>query len=218
MQPVYKKYLTTMVLIWAASFLLLSLFYIFLIIPLRKKTVAANYRLIEYRQQQELTRETDVEAVIAGWHSRMEKLKGRFADFITEFEDSSNLPFAISRILSDVGVSSTASIESSPQSYSEIQNSEHLARINNKVHFSATFNQFAQVINRLERHKPVFFVNNFTISRPRKAGSEKNQDVSMDLNSLVRKSVEDEEAAKSIKNQDLSASNSTSGPVYSDVR
>jgi hypothetical protein len=218
MRPVYKKHLMTMGLIWAISLLLLSLAYVFMIVPQGKKLKAVNDGVVDRRQQYQLAKEAGADDIMVEWQSELEKLKNRFTEFVTDFEDSSNLSFAISRILNNIGAISSASIESPPQSYSEISGSEHLAQISTKIQFTATFNQFALVINSLERHKPVFFIDSFSISRSKGPELKTSHEVSMNLTSLVRKPAEQEDAIRSTVDQDSSLLNSTAGSVNDSAR
>ena len=63
------------------------------------------------------------------------------------------------------------------------------------ISFVSGFNQFAAFVNNLERHRPVFFVHTFKITRS-------NQDksvyqVTLDVRALVRKQQETETASLS---------------------
>jgi len=216
MRPVYKRHLIITGLIWAISLSLLFLIHFFLVVPQGKRLNDINRRVIERRQQYKLAKEADVDAIVVEWKSELEKLKRMFAKFVTDFEDSSSLSFAISRILGDAGVSLSATIES-PKSYSEISDSKYLARINTKIRFTATFNQFAQVLNSLERYTPVFFVDKFSISRSGQFGKQLGQDVSMELISLVKKAEEREDDEHYTEDQNLPYSNTTADSVDDDV-
>jgi hypothetical protein len=216
MRPIYKRHLIITGLIWAISLSLLLLIHFLLIVPQRKKLNDINSRIIECRQQYKLAKEADVNAIVVGWKNELEKLKKMFAKFVTDFEDSTGLSFAISRILGDTGVGLSASIES-PKSYSEISGSEYLAQINTKIRFTATFNQFAQVLNSLERYTPVFFVDRFSISRSGQHDKHLGQDVSMDLISLVKKPEEQEDNTRYPEDQNLSYSNTTADSDDNDV-
>ena len=53
------------------------------------------------------------------------------------------------------------------------------------VSFIGEFKEFALFLNTLERHKPVFFINEFVLSRQN--GNDMNYQVTLDVTALVRK-------------------------------
>jgi hypothetical protein len=217
MRPVYKRHLIITGSIWSISLSLLLLIHFFVIVPQRKKLNDINCNVVKYRRQYKLAKEADVDAIVVEWKSELKELKKMFTKFVTDFEDSTSLSFAISRMLGDAGVSLSATIES-PMSYSEIPGSEYLVRLNTRIQFTATFNQFAQVLNSLERYTPVFFVDKFSISRSSQAGRQLGQKVLMDLTSLVKKPTEQEDDASFTEDQNLPFSNSTADSADNDVK
>ncbi|MBN2589349.1 MAG: hypothetical protein JXA96_05780 [Sedimentisphaerales bacterium] len=54
-----------------------------------------------------------------------------------------------------------------------------------QVSFNATFNEFAQFLNKLERHEPYIFIDSFSIKRS--TDGNKKHEVDMDLAILVEK-------------------------------
>jgi hypothetical protein len=117
---------------------------------------------------------------------QIENLRNKLKNFVIDFKDSANLTFDISQIAGQKGVSSF-SIETKKGSGPPQKTSDkHLSESYIDISFSAVdFNQFAALLNALERHQPVIFVNKFAITRSKKGESE--HQVKMNLAVFVRK-------------------------------
>jgi hypothetical protein len=116
-------------------------------------------------------------------NEEIEQLRNRLRDFAVDSEDSTNLTFDISQIAAEKAVSSFNI--SSKKEGSNAQKKKNIYESYIYIGFSAMdFRQFAILLNALERHKPVIFVDKFSITRSR---SSSGYPVKMNLAVFVRK-------------------------------
>lgn len=118
---------------------------------------------------------------------QIKRLRNRLNNFVIDFEDSANLTFDISRIANEKEV---ASFSIGPKSDGGRSTATHeykyIFESNVDISFlTAEFNQFAALLNALERHRPVIFVDRFAITRSGKGGLD--HQVNMSLAVFVRK-------------------------------
>ena len=104
------------------------------------------------------------------------------------------MTFDIGRIANEENVSSFSIKNNDKQSVSEIPDCKNICENHIDISFIAGFNQFATFVNALERHQPVLFVNEFTISRSNKG--EPTYQVSLGVAAFVRKQKEREIAGQ----------------------
>lgn len=118
---------------------------------------------------------------------QIKHLRNKLNNFVIDFEDSANLTFDISRIANEKEVASF-SIKPKSDSGRSTATPEYKYIFESNVDISfltAEFNQFAALLNALERHRPVIFVDRFAITRSGKSGSD--HQVNMSLAVFVRK-------------------------------
>jgi hypothetical protein len=118
---------------------------------------------------------------------QIERLRNELNNFVVDFNDSANLTFDISQIASEKAVTSF-SIEASKRDNSKDKTApeKYISESFIDISFSATdFNQFAALLNALERHQPVIFVDRFAITRSDRSGSDRQ--VKMNLSVFVSK-------------------------------
>jgi hypothetical protein len=120
-------------------------------------------------------------------NEQIEHLRNRLKDFVIDFEDSADLTFDISQIANAKEVTSF-SVETSRKDNSRdpAMPDKYIFESHIDISFStADFNQFAALLNALERHRPVIFVDRFAITRSYKGDSDRQ--VNMSLAVFVRK-------------------------------
>ena len=187
MNSIYGKYLTRVALMWAGCFTLFFFVYMLMLAPQQNSKEQLKKQLEEKKQIYDSAMKATQKDAQAQFKEQIEQLRNRLKDFVTDFEDAANLTFDISQIASEKAVSSF-NIESSRKSsrMGEVTSDKYIFENCIDISFSADgFNQFAALLNALERHRPVIFVDRFIITRSDKssAGSQ----VKMDLAVFVRK-------------------------------
>ena len=98
-------------------------------------------------------------------------MRNRLNDFVTDFDDSANLTLDISQIASKKELGSFRIKTKEKRGGSAIPNRNYICEDNIDIGFTAGFNQFAAFLNTLERHRPVVFVDKFTITRSKENNS-----------------------------------------------
>jgi len=182
MKPIYRKYFKIVALVWGGCFVLFFFIYIVALVPQRKNKRITTDRLAEKKMMYKTARKAAQEETKDKLNEQIERLQYRLRDFVIGFNDSANLTFDISEIAKKRRVASF-SIESvkdkNRHTGSGAPDYKYLNENCINVNFIGAFNQFATFLNALERHRPVVFVDKFSIAR-----SEKNapaHEVKMEL-------------------------------------
>lgn len=168
----YKRYFVTAALIWAACLVLFLLVYILALRPQKDVQQRTENRLAEKKQLYESALQASQKETKIQLNEQIASLRDRLKDFVIDFEDSANLTFDISKIANEKNVASLSIKGNDKKRISEIPDCNYIGEGHIDIGFSAGFNQFATFLNALERHRPVLFVDQFTItgSRQDKSG------------------------------------------------
>ena len=186
MKSVYGKYFTKVALIWTGRFILFFFAYMLMLAPQKNSKEQLKKQLEEKKQMYNSALKATQKETKAQLDEQLEHLRNRLKNFAIDFEDSADLTFDISQIANGKEVTSF-SIETKKDSGRETAKSDkYISESHIDISFStADFNQFAALLNTLERHRPVIFVDKFAITRSDKGSSE--HQVKMNLAVFVRK-------------------------------
>ena len=194
-----KKYLIASGVIWAAYFVIFLLAYMFIVKPQKNSKRLVESRLAEKQQVYESALRAEQEETKIRLNEQIESLQNRLKDFVAEFEDSANLTFDLSQIAEEKKVASFSSKVKSNRGITRNKDEYkyiHENQIN--ISFTGDWNQFATFLNTLERHRPVIFVDKFTITR---AGQDESVfRVNLNVAAFVRKQQGDETAKENTGN------------------
>jgi hypothetical protein len=182
---IYRKYLTRAAIIWAACLVLFVPAYIFVLGPQKSGRRHLESTLNEKKQQYEMAQRATQEQTKARLNEQIEGLRDILKDFVVDLEDSANLTFDIGRIANEEDVSSFSIKNNDKQGVLEIPDCNSISENHIDISFIAGFNQFATFVNALERHQPVLFVNEFSMTRSNKG--QKTYQVSLDVAAFVKK-------------------------------
>jgi len=187
MKLTYKKYLTKTALIWAGCFALLLLVYLLVLAPQKKTRKQVEKQLAEKKQMYDSILKATQQETRIKLDKQIERLRNRLKDFVIDYEDSANLTFDISKIANEKRVASFSIKNKDKKDYRGPATPEQKYISENyiDISFTAGFNQFAAVLNALERHRPIVFVDKFVITRSKHGHSA--HEVNMDLAVFVRK-------------------------------
>jgi Tfp pilus assembly protein PilO len=192
---IYRKYLIRTAIAWAACLVLFVLACIFILGPQKSGRKRLENTLTEKKQQYEMAQKAAQEQTKIRLNGQIENLQNTLKDFVLDFEDSANLTFDIGRIANEEKVASFSIKNKDKQGFSEIPDCNSICENHIDISFIAGFNQFATFVNALERHQPVLFVNEFSISRSKKGQSA--YQVSLDVAAFVKKQQDREIANQS---------------------
>ncbi|MHC4726665.1 MAG: GspMb/PilO family protein [Planctomycetota bacterium] len=163
---VHKKYLITSGVIWAACFVIFLLAYMLIVRPQKNSKKLVESRLAEKQQVYKSALRAAHEETKNRLNEQIDSLRNRLKDFVAEFEDSVNLTFDLSQIAEEKKVASFGSKVKSDRGLARKKNQYKYIRENQiNISFTGDFNQFAKFLNTLERHRPVIFVDKFTLNR-----------------------------------------------------
>jgi len=187
MKSMYKKYLTKVALIWAGCFVLLFFVHMLMLAPQGKSKKQIKKQLVEKQQIYESLLKATREETKIQLNEQIERLRHDLGNFVIDFEDSANLTFDISQIANEKEVASFSikTQEKKKRRDSTIPDYEYISEDHIDVSFTSGFNQFAALLNALERNRPVVFVDRFTIARSKEGNS--GHQVNMDVSVIVRK-------------------------------
>ncbi|HUV62521.1 MAG TPA: hypothetical protein VMW24_01420 [Sedimentisphaerales bacterium] len=191
----HKKYLTKAAVVWAVCLTLLLLAYMAVLRPQSVNKKRLDRALTEKKESYEAAQAAARESTQTQLHEQIRQLQERLRDFVIDFEDAANLTFDIGQIASEKKVGSFSVKSKDKRGGSTIPDSESVGENHIDVSFIAAFHQFATFVNALERHRPVLFVNAFTMTRSTKDDS--SYEVMLDVAALVKKQRETETADKS---------------------
>jgi hypothetical protein len=179
-----KKYLVAAVLTWASSVAVASLVYAVFIAPQNRCRKQLARQLAE---KQELYEEA-LTATLSVARKQMEdellRMREKFDDFAVEVDKLAHLTFDISRIASEHSLASFTIKDTGDWKNSSVPGCDHIAVNHIDLTFAGTFGQFATFLNALERHRPVVFIDRFSITRGAKGSA--GHAVSLKLAVLVK--------------------------------
>ena len=184
---IYRRYLTTAALIWAACFTLFFFVYVLVLRPQKGSQKQVENKLTQRKQMYESALKATQEETKIQLDGQIERLQDRLRDFVIDFEDSANLTFDISQIAGEKRLASFSIKSRDNSEVSAIPNCDRIGESRIDVSFTAGFRQFATFLNALERHRPVLFVDKFTVNSGR-GGSAPQVDVNLVV--FVRKRQE----------------------------
>jgi Tfp pilus assembly protein PilO len=191
----HKKYLLTSAIIWAACFVIFLLAYMINVRPQKNSKKLIESKLAEKKQVYESALRAAKEETKIRLNEQIESLQSRLKDFVADFEDSVNLTFDLSQIADEKKVTSFGSKVKSNRGLTMKKDEYNYIRENQiNISFTGDFNQFATFLNTLERHRPVIFVDKFTLTRS--ARDESVYLVNLSVVAFVRKQQDGKTADK----------------------
>ena len=194
---VYRKYLTITAIVWAVCLVLFAVAYMILLKPQTKRKQHFDRKIAEKKQLYESAKLAAKQETVEQLNLQIDRLQERLNDFVTDFEESVHLTFNMGQIANEEKVAKLGvrPKEKSGSATKSVADSNAVDESCIEVSFEAGFSQFAEFVNNLERHRPVFLVHEFKIAR-----SNHNKSayyVTLDVRALVRKLQETETANSS---------------------
>ena len=191
----HKKYLITSGIIWAACFVIFLLAYMFIVRPQKNAKKLIESRLAEKKHVYKSALRAANEETRIRLNEQIESLQSSLRDFVADFENSVNLTFDLSQIAEEKKVASFGSKVKSNRGLTMKRDEYKYIRENQiNISFTGDFNQFATFLNALERHRPVIFVDNFTLSRSKRG--DPGYIVNLSVIAFVRKQQDGKTADK----------------------
>lgn len=173
MKSNYRKYLTTPALAWAGCFIVFLFLYLMVLAPQKKIKAAIGEELAEKKQlHRTALRAAQKEGKIR-LRKEIERLRSILAGFVIEPEEAANLTFDIGQIASQQKVGSFNIGSKGRAGILALPDCKCIGESHLEISFTGNFNQFAGFLNALERHQPVIFVDEFSITRTSQQGGHR---------------------------------------------
>lgn len=185
MKSAYRKHLITVGPIWAGCFVALTLVYLLFLAPQNKRRRQITKEFSEQKQLYERALEKAQKRARVKLSEQIEHLENTMNGFVINSEDTANLIFAISQIANAKQVSELRIGPKKQRAGLKVSKSKYISEDHIGLSFNSGFNQFATLLNALERHQPVIFVDGFEITRFDRGKS--GHKVDMDLAAFVKK-------------------------------
>ncbi len=187
MKPVYRKYIKTATTILAVCFGLLALAYMFVLVPQKKSLTQIRQQLAVEKQAYESANQAAQEGYQLKQREEIDRLESKLRDFVVGREGSDNITFDISQIAKQKKIAnfSVKHLDKSKGSVADKLDCEFIDESHISVSFTGEFDQFAKLLNSLERHRPAIFVNEFSIVRSRREGVAHK--IEMEMTIFVKK-------------------------------
>ena len=162
----FKKYITTIAMVWCGGFVLLLFGYTTMLAPQKKQVQSLREQLIAQKENYEYAVSATLQSNKDKLSEEIELLRGKLIDFVVDFEDSANLTFDIGKIAAEKQASGfKIRFKNKYQQDSQWQDYNYINEKRISVSFNANFNQCAAFLNSLERHRPIIFVDEFKITQ-----------------------------------------------------
>jgi hypothetical protein len=181
----YKEYFIVSAFVWAACFVLFVVAYLLVIGPQNRQRKNIENEFDKCTQMYEFAQKAAQEETKNKLHNEIELLRDRLTDFVVDLKGAEDLTFDISQIASENKVDSFSIEGKEVRATSGIADSNSISESFIEVSFTAGFNEFAGFLNSLERHRPVLFVNEFSLVRSNKDESAYN--VTLNVAAFVRR-------------------------------
>lgn len=174
------------VFIWACCFVFLLIIYMLVLAPQAKTKKMIKKQLMEKKLLFERAQEITQKETRLKLNEQIDDLRDELRNYVIDFDDTANVTFDISQIANEKKVNSF-NIKSGNRGQNAAGN-KYVYVNNFDVSFTSGFVQFATLLNTLERHRPVIFVDRFRIIRSKQNNPE--HQVDMELAVFVRKRKE----------------------------
>jgi len=161
----------------------------FVLAPQAKTKKIIKKQLMEKKLLFERAQEITQKETRLKLDEQIDDLRDELRNYVIDFDDTADVTFDISQIANEKKVNSF-NIKSRNRGGNASKTGNKYVYVNNfDVSFTSGFVQFATLLNTLERHRPVIFVDKFRIIRSEEDNS--GHQVDMNLTVFVRKRKED---------------------------
>jgi len=183
---IYQKQLITVAMTWIGCFVVFLFAYLLVLAPQNKIKKRVEKELVNSKQEYQFASSATQEETKTLLKKEIDQLQNKVKDFIIDFSDLSNLSFDISRKASEQKITSL-SIKNKYSGVSEIPKCQNIGENEIEITFTGSFEQFTSFLSSLERHHPVVFVDEFTLSRTSSDKEGPSLHVNMNVAVFVRK-------------------------------
>ena len=185
MKPLYKKYLLKAAVFWGVCAVVFIAIFFLILIPQGRDKIAIEKQLAEAKNRYDSIMRLSSQAGKKQLTEEIEFLKTGWKEYVIDSYDWDDLMFDINQISKDREMSSFSNRSSDITNEEvEIPDCKYICEKGTNIRFNSDFKQFAIFLNEVERHRPVVFVDDFSITRSPQDNT--GHKVTMDLSAFVR--------------------------------
>lgn len=178
-----SKYTTFLVGTWVGCLLLLGAGYLFFHLPQKEIMGQVRRQFTESNERREIAEMASQDGVRQKIQQRYEEVDHKINCFSVSKDNMTSLVFEIGKMAGELGLSEFSSKNLNSRNVSTVKKSQIVTEQWLAIEFNASFEQFAQFVNRLEKSTPVVFVEKMMIRRADKG--QKKHEVKMELSFLA---------------------------------
>ena len=171
------RYTVITAAVWVISVVVLGGGYFLLYTPQQLEFFQVKNRCAESQTELEQAQLAAQDQTKAKQKQQREEISQLISGFSTQQDTATELVFEIGRIANELRLSEFSSKNQKQKNYPTVGKSKLVSEVWLEVDFQASFEQFAQFVNRLECHSPVVFVEEVSFRR----GPQGNTDHSASL-------------------------------------
>jgi Tfp pilus assembly protein PilO len=158
----YKTRLGILAATWAAGAMVAGMFYVVVLSPAWQHLAWLDKELADEKRELDWATEATLSDRLSQVAADVASLDSRAGDLTCTPEGLADLVFSIGRLAADRKVSN---VSVQPQD-TKAATTQRITERRLKVECSGGFHDFAGLLNDFERHRPVLFVDAFSIQRP----------------------------------------------------
>ena len=185
MMRVRNKYVLILAMVWGPSVGLGVMFHLFVLKPQMQRVTALETELSDARHLYGRATEAAKLETQMRLTETVARLDERISDFVLRPSAAPDLAFEIAELASATAVQSFAMKPRNRERLEVLALCDTIGEKQLDISFVGHFHQFASLLNALERHRPVLFVETFSIRRPRRETSQ--PETNMQVTVLVEK-------------------------------
>ena len=180
MKLMYRNYLKTGAVLWAACFVVLFMFYLIVLGPQERVRAQTETKLADVAARAQAATEAAQEKSKARLAQQLQEAAAALARFAIPRGSTDNLTLDIGDIpgrdeLGAFGISAGAGGDA----VIKMANCKQITGRRVTVTFASSFNMFAAFLNALEKNEPVYIVDTFSITRSREEGTPHKVDMAL---------------------------------------
>ena len=180
-----NKYLKVAMVVWTPCLAVVIGFCLLVVRPQMTLARQLQVRLDEAKSEYDMAQAAAKKEDQTRMSQTVGTLRSQVGDFAVEMEMAPDLVLEIAKLASDTGVDSFAMRPRGRQGLDAVPDCRFIGEKRIDLSFTSRFQRFATLLNTLERHQPVLFVESFSINRSAYDSAEPQ--VNMELAVLVEK-------------------------------
>lgn len=176
---VRSRYLAIVATAWLPCLAVAAAFCLLVVRPQIVRGRDLQARLDEAKRQYEVAQAAAKKEDRVRMAAAVETLSNRVNEFTVELEMAPDLLLEIAKLASDIGAESFAMRPRGRQGLDALPGCDLIGEKCIDISFTARFGRFAALLNALERHQPVLFVESFSIDNTRSQSSGPRVDMAV---------------------------------------